>query len=365
MARRITNCHIHTFTEAHVPKVYPHPAIAWIRAVPWLPGVIAKALGIAGQEKLSEKVGRLAEFQKTGRLGSQAAVFRSILPFYPGSARFVVLPMDMAGIGFGPVAEDLRSQHDALARLAREEKPGRVLPFATCDPRREESVAEAERAIGELGFRGLKIYPRLGFPPDHPALMQRLYPMLAERGLPVMSHCSRGGVRGRDVSSEAADAFTDPRAVLPALDAHEGLRICLAHFGGSADWRAYVDEGIDPDDPGARARNWVASLVDLLGSGDHPGLWTDISYTLFRVADYVPFLKVFLKDERVLSRTLFGSDYYMTRQEELSERAVCFRLREALGERLFWRIADQNPGIWLGEEGGTEPPPLDPAPATG
>ncbi|WP_157968879.1 hypothetical protein [Tropicimonas sp. IMCC34011] len=33
------------------------------RAMPWLPGVIAKALGIAGQETLSEKVGRLAEFQ--------------------------------------------------------------------------------------------------------------------------------------------------------------------------------------------------------------------------------------------------------------------------------------------------------------
>jgi hypothetical protein len=48
-------------------------------------------------------------------------------------------------------------------------------------------------------------------------------------------------------------------------------------------------------------------------------------------------------------RVLFGSDYYMTRQETLSERAVCFRLRNALGEEVFRQISETNPAIWLGE----------------
>jgi hypothetical protein len=39
----------------------------------------------------------------------------------------------------------------------------------------------------------------------------------------------------------------------------------------------------------------------------------------------------------------------MTRQEELSEKAVSIRLRDALGEGLFHRIAHENPRRWLGE----------------
>lgn len=79
-------------------------------------------------------------------------------------------------------------------------------------------------------------------------------------------------------------------------------------------------------------------------------LWTDISYTLFHFDDFAPFLKVFLEDETLASRVLFGSDFYMTRQEALSERAVCFRLRVALGEAMFARIAQENPARWLGEK---------------
>ena len=39
----------------------------------------------------------------------------------------------------------------------------------------------------------------------------------------------------------------------------------------------------------------------------------------------------------------------MTRQEKLSEKAVCIRLRNALGEEVFRQIAEENPAKWLGE----------------
>ena len=84
-------------------------------------------------------------------------------------------------------------------------------------------------------------------------------------------------------------------------------------------------------------------------SGKFPNLWTDISYTLFEFEQNIPFLRRFLQDPGLARRVLFGSDYYMTRQEVLSERAICFRLREALGDPLFRQIAEINPAIWLGE----------------
>lgn len=345
---RITNCHVHTFTDAHVPRCFPHPLALPFRVVPGLARATAFAFALIGQERMSDWASRLVQFRETGAARRQADILARVRRAYPSDTRFVVLPMDMAHIGYGKVRKPLAAQHDELAALASESE-GRVIPFATVYPDAPESVAEARRAIEVLGFRGLKIYPRLGFPPDHRALMGTLYPLLAERNLPVMSHCARGGVRGRHVPAGRADRFTDPRAVLSVLDAFPALRLCLAHFGGHLDWATWIRDGLDPDDAEARRKNWLSSVLDLLRSGDHPGLYTDISFTLFAHPEWTPFLKVFLEDARVRQRTLFGSDFYMTRRVEHSERAVSVRLRDALGEETFREIAETNPARWLGE----------------
>jgi predicted TIM-barrel fold metal-dependent hydrolase len=172
-----------------------------------------------------------------------------------------------------------------------------------------------------------------------------------------MTHCSRGGVQGRGVSDADADRYTDPAAYIPIFEAFPRLRICLAHFGGARDWRDYIETGIDPDDRQARTRNWQVAIRDMIGTGKYPGLWTDISYTLFHFQENLPFLQLFLQGNpdvdrslnRLRRRVLFGSDFYMTRQERMSERAVCFSLRNALGEDMFWQIAETNPALWLGE----------------
>ncbi|MEM1236368.1 MAG: amidohydrolase family protein [Pseudomonadota bacterium] len=347
---RITNCHIHTFTTDHVPRWYPHPLLAPFKAVPSLAKGVAVLLDLIGQDRRADVVHRLYRFQETGHGVGQEEVFASILPFYPGDTRFVVLPMDMSQMGFGPVRKGIARQHDELARLASHPRYGaQVIPFATMVPGKPGAVTEMKRAIDELGFRGLKLYPRIGYAPDHPELMREVYPYLVEHNLPVLSHCARGGVQGRSLSATEADRLTDPRAFIPVLEAFPELRVNLAHFGGLADWSSYVDEGIDPHDPAVRRENWLASILDLLRSGRYPGLYADISYTVFNFSAFLPFLRVFLEDNRVAEKVLFGSDYYMTKQESLSERAVCFGLRDALGEALFRQIAETNPERWLGE----------------
>lgn len=355
--RRITNCHVHSFTHRHVPMLYPHWAVWPFKKVPGLVRLVA-FLCRPFFPVVAETLDRLHRFQEEAGAETQGELLEKVRRHYPSNTRFVVLPMDMEGIGHGPVRAGLAAQHDELAALAaREDLKGLVLPFATFNPARGQAgVDEVKRMVEGHGFRGLKIYPRLGFPPDHDLLMTQLYPFLQERGLPVMTHCSRGGVQGRGVVTAAGDRYTAPQAYVPVMEGFPRLRICLAHFGGAADWRAYVEEGMPPGDAEARRRNWQVAIRDMIGSGKYPGLWTDISYTLFHFDDNLPFLKLFLegtgdKAERLRRRVLFGSDYYMTRQERLSERAVCFRLRNALGEDLFWRIAQVNPEVWLGERG--------------
>lgn len=342
-----------------MPRDYPHRAVAWVKHFPVVLAGAAAAARFLGLQEKADQLDRLRRFGREGMAFYQREVFEAILPYYPGNTRFVVLPMDLGLIGHGPVMADIREQHDELAALARDPRHGpRVIPFATLFPDRPGAVDEFRRCIEEHGFRGLKLYPKLGYAPDHPVLMNHVYPYCEANGLPVVSHCSRGGVRGADVTPARADAWSAPQAFIPVLDAFPKLRVNLAHFGGLSDWQAYVEEGIHPDDPEAGERNWQVAIRRMLcarapdGGPRYPGLWTDISYTVFQFDDYVPFLKLFLADPAIRGRVLFGSDFYMTRQERLSERAVCFRLRAALGDDLFRQIAETNPRVWLGEADG-------------
>lgn len=343
----ITNCHIHTFTMQHVQQDYPH------RLVKWSPGLVrfvARWLNRFGHEEKAAMLDRLAQFQAEASAGSQQDILDRVMRHYPEETRFVVLPMDLSQTGHGPVQRSITEQHNELAALAsRAPYRNRVIPFVSVDPRAPGAADEVERRLANGLFRGLKLYPRLGYPPDHQVLMDRIYPLLVEHDLPVMTHCSRGGVIGRGLDVATADRWSAPQAWIPVWQRYPTLRVCLAHFGGQADWADYVQNGIDPNDAAAKARNWQVAIRDMIECGDYPGLWTDISYTLFHFDEYIPFLKVFLETPAIAEKVLFGSDFYMTRQEKLSERAVCFRLRVALGEDVFRQIAETNPRRWLGE----------------
>ncbi|WP_162528176.1 amidohydrolase family protein [Gemmobacter caeruleus] len=344
---RITNCHTHTFTEAHIPSRYPHWGLMPFKRAPVLVRGLAGLARLLGHEGAADGLRRLHRFQAEARAPGQAAILERLIAQYPRGTRFVVLPMQMAGMGQGACRATLAAQHDELADLARA-CPGIVIPFAACDPRLPGAAEEVRRCIEDLGFRGLKLYPRLGYAPDHPLLMREVYPLLDARGLAVVSHCSRGGVTG-NVTRAEADALSHPRAFAPVLRAFPHMQVNLAHMGGQTDWESYIAEGIDPYDPQAQADNFLIALREMIESGDFPNLWTDVSYTLFQSEAFLPFLRLFLDHPALRARTLFGSDFYMTRQEALSERAVAVRLRAGLGEALFRQIAETNPEQWLGE----------------
>ncbi|MGI1663027.1 amidohydrolase family protein [Palleronia sp. KMU-117] len=346
----IVNCHVHTFTTAHTPRCFPSVLVVVVRAFPGLITLLRWGAEALGRERSADYLRRIELFHRTGKRRSQRAVFREVLHHYPRTTRFVVLPLDMSEAGHGPVARDIVAQHDELASLAADPDYGaQVIPFAGVDPRRAGVMDELRRCVDDLGFRGVKIYPRMGFRPDHPVLMDEVYPFCLDRNLPVMSHCSRGGVWRKGWLPSQQDAVTAPQAHEPVLRAFPDLRLCLAHFGGDRDWRAHLRDGVDPDDPDARERNWSAKIARLLKDRTYSNLYTDISYTIFRFADHMPLLRLHLAHPHIRERVLFGSDFYMTRQEELSEKAVSIRLRDALGEDLFHQIAHVNPRRWLGE----------------
>jgi uncharacterized protein len=362
--RQITNCHTHTFTHDHSPdRFVPWPIGALIGFGPFRRAFIALAHRFSNTNRGTLE--RYAEIVDTSFAIGQAGVFEKLRSSYPDGTRFVVLPMDMTLMNAGRVKKSIDQQHEELAEL-RDTFPDLVIPFAAVDPRHGEVVvAKTIWLLEEKRFRGIKLYPPTGYHPNDPVLWP-LYSYAEEHGVPVLTHCSRpasvqyrgeptaemrrnpaGGDPFPDNRYDLLTRFTDPDAYLPILERHPNLRLCLAHFGGAGDWDSYLKHPWDSGTDTAK-KSWLAKILDTIRSGVYPNLWTDIAYTLFADDEYAYLLKVLLSDQRVLDRTLFGSDFYVVESATLEERRRAVHVRAVLGEDTFWTIADTNPESFLG-----------------
>lgn len=269
-----------------------------------------------------------------------------MMAYYPAApkTKFIILPMDMARMGAGNVKEDIDAQHAELARLANlPEYKDILIPFAHIDPRRSDPFNRLQSLVEEHNFRGVKIYPCLGYGPNHEVLMRDIYPYMVKKNIPLLAHCSPGPINSRDISREQAHAYAEPQNYKIVMKTFPDLRICLGHFGGAGEWKKHISEPRDQQIP-----TWLKKIYDLIISGNYPNLYADISFTIFNFQENVPLLKILLEDKAILRRVLFGSDFYMSESRKYSEKRLSTDLRSELGEDKFWQIAHENPMTYLG-----------------
>lgn len=335
---RIVNCHVHTFTIDHVPEDFVRFGGMRALRVPLVRRLLGWLSRLIPSRLLGERVARLLRFAEVANVASQREVFEHLRGFYPPQTRFVVLPMDMTHMGAGAPRRTIDEQHAELLELAASHAP-QVIPFCAVDPRASDPLGRVRELVA-AGCRGIKLYPALGYFPTDERLRD-VYAFAQEASIPVISHCSSGGIRARGLTRSAAAAFCHPEHFRALAREFPRLRICLAHYGGHLEWHAYRKKR--PGDP----RTWVSLISDLLCDVDT--IYADVSYTMFRYQENVPILKLLLADERIRRSVLFGSDYYMVELEAATEREVSIELRAALGEELFTQIAERNPARWLGE----------------
>src|SRR5262245_8515395 len=141
--------------------------------------------------------------------------------------------LDEAGIEKGVVMTIVDAPEvnpDALDLIAGAlaEFPGRLEAFARIHPwYGDEAVALLERALGELGFKGLKLHPvtTIAHPAEEDTL--RLIRVAAAHGAPTRCHCGD-------------EPLTTPLAIERAAEACPEATIILGHMGGYF----HVDEAI-------------------------------------------------------------------------------------------------------------------------
>lgn len=341
----IYNCHSHIFTHENIPNnFFPLQLVRAIR-IKYIRWLLRGIMKIIVPFVKNDKVQRYANFIKAAYRKTQENNLKRLISYYPyEKSRFIILPMDMSRMNAGKVKEDIDAQHAELVRLYKKSEYRDILiPFAHIEPRRPNALNRLKTLIEKDEFKGVKIYPSLGYSPDHKILMEKIYPYMVENSIPLMAHCSPGSVYNKKIGRKRCYAFTHPDNYKRVMEAYPKLRVCLAHFGGKGEWKRQFNKSYESNDP-----TWFTKICELLRSESYPNLYVDISYTIFSFQENVPMLKVLLEDDKIISKVLFGSDFYMVESEKYSEKRFSIDLRASLGEDKFWQIANTNPKNYLG-----------------
>ena len=372
--RQFTNCHVHLFTNRHLhDHLLPASALKLLR--PKLPAwIVRNLLHLVVPWAKNDFLSRLAAFAKIGGLSSQREIFEHVASAYPDNTRFVALSLDTEFVRgtYEPAPIPYEQQLGELLDL-KSRFPDRLLPFVCADPRRAGLLDLVTEAL-DNGFDGVKLYPALGYWPFDERL-DPIYALCVERDVPVLTHCTRGGVyrrhkirpeerrhplTGAELPERSlkkfTDHYTDPANYRPVFERHPDLRLCLAHYGGNDEWDAWLKTPWLPSDllPGSAEdydgplrpskTSWLSKINDLMRR--HRGAYADLSFT---IADprFFSLAKVLIETPELGDRILFGSDYYMVRKEK-PERAFFVDFRAFLDTETFNRIAVDNPRRFLG-----------------
>ena len=202
--------------------------------------------------------------------------------------------MDTAGDGYvqilntaNPPVENVAGPAEALelSRIANDDMaelvsrfPDRFVGAAACIPMLDVDAAlgELDRAIGQLGFRGVQIYTDIqGRPLDDPRFAP-IFDRVAALDIPVLLHPVRGPDRP-DYPAEDSSRFDtwriigwlyDTVAAMTRLtfsglfDRHPEIKIVTHHLGGFAPQASErIREGYDKWLKATRARNEPVSLT--------------------------------------------------------------------------------------------------------
>jgi len=299
---------------------------------------------------------RYASFLRQGTNVRQEDVFRALMDFYPEDTRFVILTMDMEHMYAGPPIKNFIQQLDEIVNLLPSFRD-KMYPFIFAHPERDNILDLVKKYI-DKGFRGIKIYPPLGYFPFNPELHD-VFKYAEDHQIPVMTHCSRGGVYTRKKLSrlqqihpktgkklegrnrkEFTDNFTDPDNFEYLLQEFPNLKICFGHFGGMDELQKFQDSTTRE----VWENSWFSKIKGLLKK--YPNTYADVSYT-FSDLSLVPLLNITLLSNDYHNKILFGSDFYMANIEGNEYRFSVY-LRNELGEANFKQIAEINPLRYLG-----------------
>ncbi len=263
----------------------------------------------------------------------RARIAASLATIYPTVSLFVPLLVDYDAWSDDHAGSALASQvpvNELCARLSMRGRIGRadarLHPFIAFDPLRPDALTIVRHAVLDAGFIGVKLYPPVGFLPlgnaeiGDPArgraldaALRALYALCESEEIPITAHASPGNEFALGYGEMAA-----PVRWAPVLREFPNLRLNFGHFGhetgtGGAD-------GIDARDA------WMRQAAELIE--EHAHVYADLSSSpLVHDAAYAARFGAHLRAlcarfQRLPSRLMYGSDWWLNRFDPRGETAV-------------------------------------------
>lgn len=196
-----------------------------------------------------------------------------------GSDKVVIQAFDITNVDPGTKIPD-----DYIYDNYIKKYPDRFIGFSCALPKdpngrfSSENLTRFERAITELGFKGMKALPSYSQYPPNDRSMYPFYQKAVELGVPVLFHM------GTTSFTFAKLEYSNPIYLEDvALDFPE-LKICAAHM----------------------AYPWAAELLGLMRKC--PNIYTDISVLCSHPMELAWHL-VLAKEYNVINRVMWGTDY--------------------------------------------------------
>lgn len=366
-----TNIHTHIFNIECAPRRFigiKLPQIIYNRKI--VKGVTRALKFLIPSNK--DKLDRYANFLLIGTRKNQSLIWKDLITAYPHMrTRFVVLSLDMDMMEAGSPRNNYETQITQLFDV-KDKYRNQLLPFVCVDPRKTypQGVRKyLEEKFLRFGFVGIKLYPALGFYPFDPKL-EEVYRFACEKKLPVMVHCTKGGVwfQGKitdkhvlpdnfnpnpvyeyDYRSQRNDKnrnfknnFSNPKNYEEVLKVFPKLKLCFGHFGGSSEIVISEKNGSN-----TLETNFYLKIKDLMNR--YENVYADVSYTLSEIKEIKSFLLDDLAHNKYKERIMFGTDFYMTIQEN-SEKKLVDNLLKHISSDEFHQIAVVNSKKYLDSE---------------
>ena len=180
--------------------------------------------------------------------------------------------------------DDGMNQNDIAARVAAV-NPEKYIPFMSLHPDQPDIDEEYDRAVGELGCRGIKL--ALSYQAVDPMSDSafRLFDRLQSDDLPIVFHT------GMSASSDAVLRYAHPLAMDEVAIAFPRLKMILAHT----------------------SHPWYEDCMSVVRK--HPNVWTDISGMPSRPWMAWRAMRVF-HEFSATHKMLFGSDWVLWTPQE-------------------------------------------------
>ena len=133
-------------------------------------------------------------------------------------------------ISFASAPEEVGAVAEGVAASG-----GRLVGYTVVDPRPATAVDFVQRALGELGHRGLVLFPAMhGYRVSDPAVRPVLE-AARDHGAVIVVHCGLLHVALRDrfgLPKAYSPRASDPLELVPVAQSMQELRFVVPHFGG-------------------------------------------------------------------------------------------------------------------------------------